>query len=176
MAKFLLPICDYFRTRRKVWKKFIFPVLVSAIFLGLSFIIPLRDGVDIPAVFSDFINVQISVIAIFIAFSIAIISIMVSADNSNIKALKETLSQDGSIKPLNGKKLSLFQVLLSNLSYNVFVEVIYLIVLIVYLIIQAVLPTDAIRYLMTLGVFLLMHILNVLLECVVQMYLTFWKN
>mgnify|MGYP006945442230 FL=1 len=80
------------------------------------------------------------------------------------------------MKELNGKPLTLFQVLLSNLAYNVFIEVLFLVVLIVYLLIKAVIPEVAIRYLIAFGVFGIVHILLILLETVVQMYHTFWQN
>ncbi len=176
MKKLFLPIIDYFRTRKKVILKFIAPILCAGIFIGLSFFIPLQEDADIPQMFSDFINALISIIAIFISFSIAIISILVSADNPNIQRLRDTESKDGSMKKLNGKPLTLFQVLLSNLTYNVFIEVLFLVVLIVYLLIKAVIPEVAIRYLIAFGVFGIVHILLILLETVVQMYHTFWQN
>ncbi len=176
MKKLFLPIVDYFRTRRKVVLKFIAPIICAGIFIGLSFLIPTQDDVIISDVFSDFINALISIVAIFISFSIAIISILVSADNPNIQRLRETQSKDGSMKELNGKPLTLFQVLLSNLAYNVFIEVLFLIVLIVYLLIKAVIPDEAIRYLIAFGIFGIIHILQILLETVVQMYHTFWKQ
>ena len=99
-----------------------------------------------------------------------------SADNPNIQRLRDTQSKDGSMKELNGKPLTLFQVLLSNLAYNVFIEVLFLIVLIVYLLIKAVIPETAIRYLIAFGIFGIVHILLILLETVIQMYHTFWKQ
>ncbi len=80
------------------------------------------------------------------------------------------------MKKLNGKPLTLFQVLLSNIAYNVFVEVLFLVVLIVYLLIKAVISAVAIRYLVAFGIFGIIHILLILLETVVQMYHTFWKQ
>ena len=115
-------------------------------------------------------------IAIFISFSIAIISILVSADNPNIQKLRETESKDGSMRLLDGHPLTLFQVLLSNLTYNVFIEVMYLVILIVFLLIKAVISENVIRYLFAFGVFYVIHILQILLETVIQMYLTFWRK
>lgn len=176
MKRIFLPIIDYFRTRRKVILKFIAPFVCAGLFIGLSFLIPIQEDADIPQIFSDFINALISIVAIFISFSVAIISILVSADNPNIQRLRDTQSKDGSMKELNGKPLTLFQVLLSNLAYNVFIEVLFLVVLIIYLLIKAVIPETAIRYLIAFGIFGIVHILLILLETVIQMYHTFWKQ
>ena len=99
---------------------------------------------------------------------------MVSADNKNIEQLKNTPSSD--CKQINGKTLSLFQVLLSNIAYNVIVEIIYLILLIVVVLIKALLPAVLFKYITAACVFFIMHILFVLLESVSQMYLTFWSK
>ena len=175
MKKIFLPICDYFCTRKRVLLKFIFPILCAGLFITLSFIIPITEAVDVMDIFSDFINAQISMIAIFISFSIAIISILVSADNPNIQRLRTTESKDGSIKPIKGQQLTLFQVLLTNLTYNVFVEVLYLVALIVFLIIRAVIPISTVRYLIAFNIFCIIHVLHILIETVVQMYHTFWR-
>ena len=175
MKKIFLPIFDYFCTRRRVLLKFIFPILCAGLFITLSFIIPITEAVDVMDIFSDFINAQISMIAIFISFSIAIISILVSADNPNIQRLRNTESKDGSIKPIKGRPLTLFQVLLTNLTYNVFIEVLYLVILIVYLIIRAVITVCVVRYLIAFNIFCIIHILHILIETVVQMYHTFWR-
>ena len=90
----------------------------------------LADSEKVLLTFSGFIDTQINIVAILISFSVAIITILVSADNKNIQGLKETESNKKQYKPVNGKQLSLFQILLSNIAYNVIVEIIYLVGLI----------------------------------------------
>ena len=164
---------DYYQSRKYLWLKFLIAVLpATAIGLLLQFV-NMKKGVDISDVFSDFVNVQISAIAILISFSIAIVTILVSAENPNITKLKATESND--CKFLRGKPLNLFQVLLSNICYNVLVEVIYLIILIIYIFLQLFVPDEWIKWLMAISVFFIAHVLHILLESVGQMYLTFWK-
>ena len=67
------------------------------------------------------------------------------------------------------KALSLFQVLLSNIAYNVIVKIIYLILLIAVVLIKAILPVVLLKYIIAACVFFIMHILFVLLESVAQM-------
>lgn len=176
MKRLIIPMAalDYLKTRKHIWLKMLI-ALVPAVVAGicLSFL-KFKQGVIIADVFKDFVNVQISAIAILISFSIAIITILVSADNPNIKKLKEKHSED--CKPLNGKKINLFQVLLSNITYNVLVEVVYLIILIFYIFLQLFVPDECYKILMAISVFFIIHILHILLESVGQMYLTFWKH
>lgn len=171
---------DYFCTRKKLWMKFLIPTAASAVVIFVLFkLIPdcpttAPNSVNISEVFKDFVNVQIGAIAILISFSIAIMTILVTAENDNMKALKKTESTE--CKKLNGYSLNLFQVLLSNITYNILIEVIYLILLIAFIFVQLFVSGTVIKVLIGVSVFFIIHILLTLLESVGQMYLTFWKN
>lgn len=166
-----VPIRDYVQSRKHIWLKLLIPFLFGISALIGAFVF---DFGDPNTIFSEFVNVQINIVAILISFSVAIITILVSADNKNIEQLKDRPSTE--CKPLNGKSLSLFQVLLSNIAYNVIVEIIYLILLIAIVLIKAILPVEILKYIIAACVFFIMHILFVLLESVAQMYLTFWSR
>ena len=132
------------------------PVVLGLLALAGALIFNIGNEETIRSTFSEFVNVQINVVAILVSFSVAIISILV--------------------KPVGGKQLSLFQILLSNIAYNVIVEIIYLVILIGIALIRPIIPLQALKYVAAVCIFAIMHILGVLLESVAQMYLTFWRN
>lgn len=169
-----VPIRDYFKSRKHIWLKLLIPFLIGVATLIGTFVFDFGDINNISIIFSEFVSVQINIVAILISFSVAIITILVSADSKNIEQLKNSPSSD--YKPINGKVLSLFQVLLSNIAYNVIVEIIYLILLIAVVLIKALLPVALLKYITAICVFFIMHILFILLESVSQMYLTFWSE
>lgn len=192
MRRMIIPMSavDYLKTRKNLWFKILvalIPALASGLILcrattGATATGTAPTGSNVVSistinffdVFSDFVNVQISAVAILISFSIAIITILITADNTNINRLKETNSKD--CKPLRGKPISLFQVLLSNITYNVLVEVLYLGILIALLFVRLYASDGVCKILMAICVFFVTHILHILLESVGQMYLTFWKH
>lgn len=171
-----VPIKDYFCSRRKLYKKFLFPFVSALITLMVTLLFNIGDAEEILQTFNRFVDAQISIVAILISFSVAIITILVSADNDNIDSLKSTLANSIDYKPINDKQLTLFQVLLSNIAYNTIVEVIYLILLIGIGLLYTVLPIQVIKYILTICIFFIVHIFYVLLESVAQMYLTFWSK
>ena len=63
-----LPIRDYIKTRRKLWRQYLIPLATGIFVLIGAFAIDVRDGVDIEAVFSDFVGIQISGIATLFSF------------------------------------------------------------------------------------------------------------
>lgn len=175
-AIIFVPVKDYFQSRKKLWNKFILPFVVSIVALFFAFVIDIGSANDIYSAFSEFISVQINVVSILIAFSVAIITILVSADSENIRQLKDTPSDKEMYKPINRKQLSLFQILLSNIAYNAILEVFFLIALIAISLIKILLPIFLLKYISSVCIFLILHILIVLLESVAEMYLTFWSK
>lgn len=171
-----VPIKDYFTSRKKLYNKFIIPLIIAIASLLFAIFSNIGNSEKIILTFYEFIDTQISIVAILISFSIAIITILVSADNKNIQCLKETDSNKKPYKPVDGKQLSLFQILLSNIAYNAIVEIIYLVVLIAISLLRNLLPIETLKYITAVCIFIILHILFVLLESVAQMYLTFWAN
>ena len=165
-----VPIKDYFGSRRKLYRKFLFPLITAFSALIITLIFNIGDA------FNGFVDTQISIVAILISFSVAIITILVSADNKNIDSLKSTVSNEKDYKAVNNKQLTLFQVLLSNIAYNTIVEVVYLILLIGVGLLYTILPIQILKYILAICVFFIVHIFLVLLESVSQMYLTFWSK
>ena len=171
-----VPIKDYFISRKKVFIKFLIPIMIALTALLLAIFFNIGDPEKVLSTFSGFIDTQINIVAILISFSVAIITILVSADNKNVQYLKETESNKKQYKPVNGKQLSLFQILLSNIAYNVIVEIVYLAGLIAIALMQNLLPVLSLKYITAICIFIILHIFLVLLESVAQMYLTFWAN
>lgn len=87
-----IPLKDYFFSRKNVLIKFLIPMLIALAALLLSVFFNIGNSEKVISTFSGFIDTQINIVAILISFSIAIITILVSADNKNIQRLKETES------------------------------------------------------------------------------------
>lgn len=169
-----VPLRDYFQSRKQIAIRFLVPLGVGIIALIGAFILNIGTAETIKATFADFIAVQINIVAILVSFSVAIISILVTADSKNIKKLRETPSDANNYKPIN-QQPSLFQVLLSNIAYNVVVEILYLMLLIGISLLSVIIPVILLKYITAICIAVIVHILSVLLESVAQMYLTFWS-
>ncbi len=181
MKKSFLPIWDYIYTNKKSWKKIVYPLAIALIALFCAFLFNMKKSIDLSSYFSQFIDSQISIIAILISFSIAIITILVTTDNPNIQLIKRKKAKDENFRPIKKKaktieKLSLFQVLLSNVTYGALVQIIYLILLLVESFVCNVIEIVYLKYMCCINVFFVLHILFILYEAVVNIYFTFWKE
>lgn len=175
-----LPIFDYLRTRKKAWIPLMIAALPAAFALLYATIFDLRVDVSVCELFSSFVDMQTSAVAILISFSIAMMTILVTADNENIQKVKRTeaVNYRAIEKDEFGreKKPTLFQILLSGVLYNVFTEIVYLLILLLDYFLQAAVPIGFLKVLTAINIFCISYILIVLMETVVQMYFTFWKN
>lgn len=173
----LLPFIDYFTMRKKLWGSYIVPLVPSALFLVYTFKFNVNEDIDLSTFFDAFINTEISTIAILISFSVAILTILATADNANIKAIKSTISTDfKNFKAIGDGSPTLFQILLSSATYNVYIQIFYLLFLIGEIFLQLVIPVYIYKYLTTINIYFLVHILLSLLQTVSYIYFVFWKN
>ena len=74
-----VPVKDYFGSRRKLYKKFLFPLIAALVALMITLLFNIGDSAQVLQTFSGFVDTQISIVAILISFSVAIITILVSA-------------------------------------------------------------------------------------------------
>lgn len=84
-----VPLKDYFGSRKKLLSKFLLPFSVACISMLLSLCFNIGNEKKISSVFNDFVNTQINIVAILISFSVAIITILVSADNKKYSRIKK---------------------------------------------------------------------------------------
>ena len=82
----LVPLRDYYQSRKRIWVKYLIPVVLGLLALAGALIFNIGNEETIRSTFSEFVNVQINVVAILVSFSVAIISILVTADNVNLWA------------------------------------------------------------------------------------------
>jgi len=168
-ATCLLPVFDFWITRRRPLLILAVPLFATAVFFWSNLILE-KEWL------SNFLSTQINIIAILISFSIASVAIIVSSNSDIFATLRKTKTQDFKrYRDLRGTALSLFQILLSNITYNIVIEVAYL----AFLIIQSLYQFESmfsIKIIMGLDIFFISHILCILATTVYQLYLIFWKD
>ena len=130
-----VPIKDYFISRKKVFIKFLIPILIALIALLLSMFFNIGNSEKLYQPFLVYRytdkyrgNSYFFFCSNYYDFSIC--------RQQEYTMLKGTESNKKQYKPVNGKQLSLFQILLSNIAYNAIIEIIYLVGLITLSLVQ----------------------------------------
>lgn len=118
----LLPVYDYYKYMDKIWVGMLISGLIA---LVLTLIVILsRDKIYLPKLFQSFIDIQINSIAILLSFSIAVITVLVTSDSNNIIQLRKE-NVDTNKSKRNDIEITLFNLLMINITYNIVVEVFY---------------------------------------------------
>ena len=118
----LLPVYDYYKYMDKIWVGMLISGLIA---LVLTLIVILsRDKIYLPKLFQSFIDIQINSIAILLSFSIAVITVLVTSDSNNIIQLRKE-HVDTNKSKRNNIKITLFNLLMITITYNIVVEVFY---------------------------------------------------
>ena len=81
-----VPIRDYFISRKKVFIKFLIPIMIALTALLLAIFFNIGDPEKVLSIFSGFIDTQINIVAILISFFVAIITILKIISNLCISA------------------------------------------------------------------------------------------
>lgn len=124
---------NIFKKNCIVYKDF-YAVTDNEDFIGLiiSFIIFSIIPIILPLLsldkINDFISSLITVAALFISFTLTYIALLYSGDNKSLDILKTKKSKN---KKINGKNVSLFQIVHSQTVFLLNVEVIFLILLLI---------------------------------------------
>lgn len=127
----LLPVYDYYKYMDKIWVGMLISGLIA---LVLTLIVILsRDKIYLPKLFQSFIDIQINSIAILLSFSIAVITVLVTSDSNNIIQLRKE-NVDTNKSKRNDIEITLFNLLMINITYNIVVEVFYFLFLIIQII------------------------------------------
>lgn len=180
MKDLFTPILDYFYTRKCKQKCLVLfiSLIPSVALMVLTLLLDARADFTIISLFSEFVSSQITIMAILLSFSIAFLTIIATADNKNIETLKHESASEKNYKPIKGKKEqpTLFQILLSGITFIIVFQVIYLFLLIIEGIGKAIIPDCAYKYLVVIDVFMISFIFLGLLELVVNIYYVFWKE
>ena len=172
----------YISTRKKYWIQCFVALLIALVFFCYFCFFDINKRYDIIDLFDNFIDSLISGISILLSFSIAVLTIFVTANNSNIEILKSKKA-DQKYKKLKCNSdnnedatLNLYQVLLSSITYCILIQIIFLLILFFEMFLKTVVDIEALKAFVSINVFIMLLIFFALYEIVLNLFYTFWKT
>lgn len=120
----------------------------------------------------EYINSEIEIIALLLSFSIAYLTILITSDSKNIRELKEYNTN----KIIDKKNISLYQILLIQLTYTIYNEIVLLILLLIHKFIFPITKEFWNIIFFTINMILLINIIYVMFKNVKNIYLSFWRS
>ena len=169
MSEIFDPIKDFF-TIRKAKEKLLFyvvPVLLGMLSMVLFIFIHGNDAFNLKSFTNEFVDQLITMLTLFVSFTMAYLSIIVSSCSKNIDNLKSTKRK---------KDCTLYQVLVSEITYNLLIEILFLLVTIVEKFILCVSNPIACKIMLSVDITLFVHVLFIMMIIVKDIYFSFWKS
>lgn len=174
MKEFFDPLKDFYKMRgfKEIVQMFSGPIILGIVVLILEYFINVKQGVVLLDVFQDFTNQLITVTALFISFSMAYLSIILTSESENIKDLKKA---DSKKYKINNKFCKLYQVLVVEITYTIVAEIIFLLSIVASKICAYMVLDKYIIIMIILEIVFFSHNLLMTLLIVKNMYFSFWK-
>jgi hypothetical protein len=170
-GEWLVPIVDYFRTikRKEVCFEWIVPLLASTLVIT-TFLI-LGDSVKAISKLRDILP---NTLAILIGFTITSLTVLIASDNQNINRMKATQTNN---RKIGNHIISLYQLLLINLVYVLFIQ---LFLLIFIFFVGFILHFFDYKFLVNTFLFIetfsILQILLLLIRTITNFYFVFYRS
>ena len=172
MKKYIEAFLDPFDTfYRMIEKKMTYVIILLPIVIGVIgflFSVCVHIHMDMTGrqfmrdVLSDFVTV----LALFVSFTMGYLSIIITSSSSNILDLKHTES----------KHNTLYQVITTQITYAVIVEIVLLLLCIIEKFIINYFPSILLKILCAIDISAFVHVIIVLMLVIQNIYLTFWNS
>lgn len=178
IKEIIYPLKDFYNMRKEKRKSELFlfvcfPLLIAVILFIFECFFNATRHIDVDDFVIDMLNQLITVLTLFISFSMAYLSIIITSSSETINIMKE---KDSKYYSLQGKPCKLFQVLMCDLTYTLVIEILFLLFIFFQKFLLYMSSLLCIRILISINVCLLVHVLIMLTIIVKNIYFSFWNG
>jgi hypothetical protein len=176
MSEIFDPVKDFFIIRKGKEKLLFYgiPVLVGIISIVLFIFVHGNNDFNLPNFTNEFVNQLITMLTLFVSFTMAYLSIIVSSSSRNIDDLKSTKSEKYYLK--RKKDCTLYQILVSEITYNLLIEILFLLITMVEKFILCISNSMVCKVMLAIDITLFVHVLFIMMIIVKDIYFSFWKS
>lgn len=169
------PIKDFYRMRIK--KERLILTIIPIFCGGVSFLIGINFHPQYEFSLSEFcvdvLNQILTILTLFISFSMAYLSILITSSSQNVDGLKDTNSRKYFLR---GRACTLYQVLASEITYTLVFEIFFLALVLAERFLLYALSSNILQMLLALDIALFVHVMMMMLLIVKNIYYSFWKS
>lgn len=170
------PIVDFYAMKKGKKDEiiaFVFlPLIAGVLTFFLGQFCTRNAEIELSSFSNDILNQLLTILALFISFCMAYLSILLTSSSENVNELKQRISS----YTLRGNSCSLYQVNANEITYILLAEIIFIILVFFQKLGLPLIPNSIIKILLCFNVSFFCHILLVMLVVVKNMYYSFWRN
>lgn len=167
-TEFLFLLSDYFKTLRSklIFFEWLLPVFISLI---VYFSIEEKSYLKVA---NETSSNALTLLGILVGFSITVISLLNTASSKNVEEIKKLITSYN----IGGKNISLFQLILINMTYSVIIEILLIIFNLFIPLIWESFEKDTLILMNSFNLFFLLHILLLNLRNMTDFYFILFKK
>ncbi len=175
LLELLDPIKKFYKMNSIKEIKFMWnvPMFIIIISFLISMLPNLKFSIDVYTFANDILDSYITIMTLFVSFTMGYLSILITSNSENINELKAKESKYFVDK--NGKPYKLFQILMSSITYAVIVEILFLIFSVMEKYFLTCINGQIIKGICALDAGIFTHVVIVLLTIIKNIYYSFWK-
>lgn len=179
MKAFLVEIFDPIREfyKMRVKKEILISILLPVLGGVISFIIGtcIHPQYDFKLIefCIDVLNQVLTILTLFISFSMAYLSILITSSSKNVDELK---IEESKKYFLNGKACTLYQVLASEITYTLVFEIFFMTFVLVQRFLIYVCMESMLEMMLSVDIALFIHVMLMMLIIIKNIYFSFWKS
>lgn len=146
-------------------KNFVFDIVLPLVISLFIYFLSRNENSDV--LFSNYINPMQPILGVFIGFNIMVITVLTTSNSESINQIKTTNTRIG-----KGKKDTLFNILLLNFVYSIFVEIVLLLLIFSLPLLYKTCYASSLIYHLTFGIFFwtFIHILFLTIRNITNFY------
>lgn len=178
ISEIMDPVKDFYRMRWNKKKEIAFfalvPILLGMLFLLCdAFMKPVREF-NLDNFVLDMLNQLVTVLTLFISFSMAYLSILITSGSGNVDDLKEKASKEYSLER-GQREVTLYQILMDEITYTLIIEIAFLLFIFFQKFLYLLCEEKILKILIAIDIGLLVHVLLLMMMTVKNIYFAFWK-
>lgn len=169
------PIKDFFKMRTKEERilSILVPILSGlACFLVGLLVHPIHEF-DLISFGVDILNQLLTILTLFISFSMAYLSILISSGSKNVDGLKGFYTGKYF---LDGKECTLYQVLASEITYTIIFEILFMVFVLIQRLLLYIFTSDVVQIVLSIDIACFVHTLLMMLVVIKNIYYSFWRS
>lgn len=167
---------DFYKMRNKKGSEILLingaPVLIGIITFLIGILITKRWDADLLDFTSDFVNQLITVLALFISFSIAYIGMLITSGSKVVDDMKK---KDSTHYFLAGKPVKVYQSIHCMMTYTILIEVIFMVIVFAQKFLIYLMDNTVMKIFLCFDITILMHIIILIGIQIRDVYFSFWK-
>lgn len=173
------PVKDFYSMRWKKKKEIVFfiftPVFLGILFLGCDIFLKSVRHFSLDEFITDMLNQLVTVLTLFISFSMAYLSILVTSGSENVNDLKGKESKEYSLEK-GKRKVTLYQVLMDEITYTLIIEIGFLLFIFFQKFLYLLCSGWVLKILIAADIGFLVHVLLLMVVTVKNIYFSFWRS